>query len=152
MPEGRRIYSIGHSTRTREDLIRILKHYAIGTLADLRHFPMSRHNPQFNRTELERELPAFGIRYLWLEKLGGFRQGGYLSYMNTAEFAAGIEALEEIAHASLTAYMCAELLWFKCHRRHVSDALAARGWEVIHIFDERRTAPHTLKFNTIKCD
>jgi uncharacterized protein (DUF488 family) len=146
------IFTIGHSTRKLNELIDVLRHYGIQRLADIRHFPASRHNPQFNKAALEAELPAAGIEYHWIERLGGYRSGGYLAYMETADFRAGLAQLERLASEKRTAYMCAELAWFKCHRRRVSDALADRGWQVIHIFDEKRTQEHRLKSNRIKCD
>jgi uncharacterized protein (DUF488 family) len=150
--EGPEIFSVGHSTRSLEELILALKHYRIERLVDIRHFPMSRHNPQFNQPLLEMELPRHGVAYTWLEALGGFRRSGYLSYMDTEEFMAGIEALEGLAREKRTAYMCAELKWFQCHRRHVSDVLTGRGWRVTHIFDEKRAVEHFPKTNRIKCD
>jgi uncharacterized protein (DUF488 family) len=146
------IYTIGHSTRKLEELIAVLLHHGIERLVDIRHFPVSRHNPQFNRTCLEQELPRQGIEYVWLESLGGYRQGGYLAYLATPEFACGLEELERLAREKRTACMCAEVKWFRCHRRHVSDVLTGRSWSVVHIFDERRLQPHTFKTNRIKCD
>lgn len=151
-PAGPVIYSIGHSTRKLEELIAVLKHYRIERLVDIRHFPASRHNPQFNKDQLESALPAAGIEYHWLEKLGGYRAGGYLAYMQSAEFAAGLAELEQFARQRATAFMCAEIKWFQCHRRRVSDVLAERGWQVIHIFTEKRADPHRLKTNRIRCD
>jgi uncharacterized protein (DUF488 family) len=146
------IFSIGHSTRKLEELIWVLKHFNIETLVDIRHFPASRHNPQFNKPLLEQELANHGLHYVWLEQLGGFRTGGYLAYMESPEFAAGIRDLEDFARHRRTAFMCAEIKWFQCHRRHVSDALAAKGWSVTHIFTEKRADPHVRKTNRIKCD
>ena len=149
---GKVVFTIGHSTRKLEELISVLKHYGIERLVDIRHFPTSRHNPQFNRAALEQALAEHGIEYVWLERLGGYREGGYLAYIETADFHAGLEALENLAREKPTAYMCAEVKWFQCHRRHVSDVLAARGWNVIHIIDEKRADRHRIKTNRIKCD
>ncbi|MCS7315955.1 MAG: DUF488 domain-containing protein [Bryobacterales bacterium] len=151
-PAGPRIYSIGHSTRKLEELIAVLKHYGIRCLVDIRHFPASRHNPQFNREELERALPAAGIEYRWLVELGGYRSGGYLVHMLTPEFAAGLAELERLARERPTAFMCAEIKWFQCHRRRVADALAERGWQVVHIFTEKRADTHRPKTNRIRCE
>lgn len=79
-------YTIGHSTRSIVNLIDILRHYGIQLLIDVRHFPRSQHNPQFNREELEKVMPENGINYLWMENLGGFRYGGYLKYTGTEVF------------------------------------------------------------------
>ena len=149
MPE---VFTIGHSNRSLQDFLAVLLHHRIERLVDIRHFPGSRHNPQFNRETLAEELVRQGIEYIWLERLGGYRTGGYAAYMHSAEFASGIETLEALAREKRTACMCAEVKWFKCHRRHVSDVLAARGWEVLHIFDQKRVQRHTLKTNTIMCD
>ncbi|MEM7815047.1 MAG: DUF488 domain-containing protein [Candidatus Aenigmatarchaeota archaeon] len=148
------LFSIGHSTRKLEDLIAVLKHYGIVQLADVRHFPTSRHNPQFNRENLENELPKHGIGYFWLEKLGGFRTGGYEKYMRTKAYREGIKELLALAKGAPTAFMCAELLWFKCHRRHISDTLVRRRHKVVHIYDEKRTQEHKLRerMRKIRCD
>ncbi|MGC8792945.1 MAG: DUF488 family protein [Bryobacteraceae bacterium] len=151
-PPGPRIYSIGHSTRKLEELVAVLRHYGIQRVVDIRHFPASRHNPQFNREQLEAALPAAGIEYRWLVELGGYRSGGYLAHMATEEFARGLAELERLARERPTAFMCAEIKWFQCHRRRVADALAERGWEVIHIFTEKRADPHRPKTNRIRCE
>ena len=91
------VYTIGHSTRSLEEFVRVLKHYRIDILVDTRHFPRSRHNPQFNKELLEKELPKHKIEYAWLEVLGGFRKGGYKKYAGTEEFRRGIDELIKIA-------------------------------------------------------
>jgi uncharacterized protein (DUF488 family) len=149
---ARTVFTIGHSTRSLEQLAGVLRHYGVERLVDIRHFPSSRHNPQFNKSELEIALPGYGIEYLTLEALGGYRTGGYRAHMATEEFRRGIEELERLAAEKPTAYMCAELKWWRCHRRHVSDVLAARHWRVVHLFDERRAEAHRPKDNVIKCD
>jgi uncharacterized protein (DUF488 family) len=151
-PAAPLIFSIGHSTRKLEELIAVLKHYGVQRLVDIRHFPASRHNPQFNKDQLQTVLPAAGIAYHWLEALGGYRSGGYLAYMQTPQFAAGLAELQQLARERPTAFMCAEIKWFQCHRRRVSDALAERGWQVLHIFTEKRADPHRLKTNRIRCE
>lgn len=101
---------------------------------DVRHFPRSRRNPQVNRETLERELPARGIAYFWEgETLGGFRPGGYRAYMRTPSFAEGIAQLEQMVEVGVTAIMCAEIVWFRCHRRFIAREMAARGYRVRHI-------------------
>jgi len=147
------LYSIGHSTRTFEELVRALAGYGIVTLADVRSFPMSRRLPHFNRESLEHELPKRGIAYFWMKELGGRRKKvlkdspnvalrnesfrNYADYMMTAEFAEGIERLLEIADRGKTAYMCAERVYFQCHRMLISDYLVAHGHTVLHIDDEK---------------
>jgi uncharacterized protein (DUF488 family) len=148
----RTVFSVGHSTRSLEQLAALLSRYGVKRLVDIRHFPVSRHNPQFNKSELERTLPQYGIEYRTLEALGGYRAGGYRAHMATEEFRRGIEELERLAAEKPTAYMCAELKWWRCHRRHVSDVLAERHWRVVHLLDERRAEAHHRKDNVIKCD
>jgi uncharacterized protein (DUF488 family) len=139
------IFTIGHSTRRFEDLLEILRRYRISLLVDIRHFPRSCHNPQFNKETLEANLPAAGIAYHWLEKLGGFRPGGYEAYTASREFAEGLEELKALASEQRTAIMCAGMVWFRCHRRFVADKLAELGFHATHILDEHRTYDHTPK-------
>ena len=148
------IYTIGHSTRTLDELVAALRGHGITTLVDIRSFPMSRRLPHFNRESLETELPRCGIACVWLKELGGRRKKirddspntglrndsfrNYADYMMTEEFAAGIDRLVEIAERGSTAIMCAERVWFRCHRMLVSDYLTAHGHIVLHIDDEKR--------------
>ncbi len=136
------IHTIGHSNRSLEDLIRVLIHHDIQVLVDVRRFPTSRHNPQFKKDLLENKLPESGIEYVWIENLGGFRKGGYVEYTETKEFRDELEKLMEIAKQKRTAVMCAELLWFRCHRNFIATALTRLGWEVIHIYDEKKSDKH----------
>ncbi len=148
------VYTIGHSTRTLEQLVAALKAHNICTLADIRSFPMSRRMPYFNRESLEVELPKQGVAYVWMKELGGRRKKirndspntglrndsfrNYADYMLTEEFARGIERVLEIAAEGNTAIMCAERVYFQCHRMLVSDYLTAHGHTVLHIDDDRR--------------
>lgn len=142
------IYTVGHSTRTREELLELLRRAGVGALGDVRSFPSSRRHPQFNRGALQDWLPAADIEYLHLPELGGRRDPardslnrawrergfrGYADHMASAQFAEGLERLERLARVKPTAIMCAEALWWRCHRRLVSDALTVRDWEVEHI-------------------
>jgi uncharacterized protein (DUF488 family) len=143
------LYTIGHSTRSLEELIEALRAHQIQTLADIRAFPMSRRLPQFNRDSLDQTLPAAGIRYVWMKALGGYRKKSldespnialrnqsfrnYADYMLTPEFEQAAAELITLAESSPTAYMCAERLYFRCHRMLVSDWLVAHGHEVLHI-------------------
>jgi len=143
------LYTIGHSTRTLDELIEALKAHGIETLVDIRSFPMSRHLPHFSREPLEKSLPEAGIRYVWMKELGGRRKKiqddsphialrndsfrNYADYMLTEEFTRGMAELITLAERSRTAYMCAERLYFHCHRMLVSDWLLAHGHEVLHI-------------------
>ena len=155
------IYTIGHSTRALDELAAVLQGHGITTLVDIRSFPMSRRLPHFNRESLERELPKQGIAYVWLKELGGRRKKirddspnpalrndsfrNYADYMLTSEFAAGIDRLLRIADREKTAIMCAERVYFQCHRMLVSDYLTAHGHTVLHIDGEKRPLrPHKL--------
>lgn len=154
------LYSIGHSTRTIEDLIETLQAHSIQTLVDIRAFPMSRRLPHFNRESLEKTLPAAGIRYVWMNALGGHRKKiledtpnialrndsfrNYADYMLTAEFEQAMREVIGLAEKSKTAYMCAERVYFRCHRMLVSDWLVAHGHEVFHIDGLKPPKPHIL--------
>ena len=154
------LYTIGHSTRTWEEFVEVLKAHSVETVADIRSFPMSRRLPHFNRESLERTLPEAGIRYAWINALGGRRKKlrqdspnvalrndsfrNYSDYMLSSEFQRGIAELMGIAERSRTAYMCAERLYFRCHRMLVSDWLVAHGHEVLHIDDAGPTKRHEL--------
>lgn len=142
------IYTVGHSTRSRGQLLEILQSTGVSALADVRSFPSSRRHPQFNRSELDQWLPEAGVEYLHLPALGGrrnpapdsrnggWRQAGFRGYADhiaSAEFSAGIDRLEQLARAQPTAIMCAEALWWRCHRRLIADVLTIRGWEVCHL-------------------
>jgi hypothetical protein len=155
------LYTIGHSTRSFDELVRGLAGHGITTLVDVRSFPMSRRLPHFNRESLQTELPQRGITYIWMRELGGRRKKvlpespnvalrnesfrNYADYMMTDEFAQAIERLLEIASRGKTAYMCAERVYFRCHRMLISDYLAAHGHTVVHIVDEvHEPRPHQL--------
>ena len=154
------LYTIGHSTRSLEELISALRAHEIQTLVDIRAFPMSRRLPQFNRDSLEQSLPAAGNRYRSMTALGGYRKKtleesphialrnqsfrNYADYMLTPEFEQAISELLALANNSRTAYMCAERPYFRCHRMLVSDWLTAHGHEVLHIDAEGPIRPHKL--------
>jgi uncharacterized protein (DUF488 family) len=154
------LYTIGHSTRTFEEFLSALRAHSIGTLGDIRSLPMSRRLPHFNRESLEHSLPGVGIQYVWLKELGGRRRKirddspnialrndtfrNYADYMLTAEFERGISELLSLGRRSPTAYMCAERVYFRCHRMLVSDWLVAHGHEVLHIDAEGPARPHKL--------
>ncbi len=149
------IYTIGHSTRTLEELVAALRAHEIGTLVDIRAFPMSRRLPHFNREPLELELSKQGIEYVWMKELGGRRKKirddspniglrnesfrNYADYMLTPQFAEAIGSLLQLAERSKTAIMCAERVYFQCHRMLVSDYLTAHGDMVLHIEDDKHS-------------
>ena len=154
------LYTIGHSTRTLDELVSTLQAHGIKTLVDIRAFPMSRRLPHFNRESLETELPKRGIRYVWMKSLGGYRRKiaqdsphialrnasfrNYADYTLTPEFEQAIAELLRLAEHAPTAYMCAERVYFRCHRMIVSDWLVAHGHEVRHIDAEGPTRLHKL--------
>src|ERR1700751_5479178 len=143
------LYTVGHSTRSLEDLISVLKHHSIETLVDIRAFPVSRRLPHFNRESLESSLQAVGLRYIWMKALGGYRKKTMEDSPNTGfraarfpnsaqytpepQFERAVAELVKLGDASRTAYMCAERMWFQCHRMLVSDWLVANGHTVLHI-------------------
>ncbi|HLG74657.1 MAG TPA: DUF488 domain-containing protein [Chloroflexota bacterium] len=149
-PTSTTVYTIGHSTRPAGELADLLLAHDVEVLADTRSIPRSRHNPQFNPEELEPFLAERGIEYQHHPLLGGRRHArkdspntawenlafrGYADYMQTAPFRQGIEALEDLARARTVAVMCAELAWWRCHRRMISDRLTVDGFEVLHIMN-----------------
>jgi uncharacterized protein (DUF488 family) len=154
------LYTIGHSTRSIEELIEVLHAHAIQTLVDIRAFPASRRLPHFNREALGGSLSKAGIQYVWMKALGGYRRKisnespnialrsasfrNYADYMLTQDFEQAIAGLVELAAQRRTAYMCAERVYFHCHRMLVSDWLVAHGHEVFHIDGTGPVKPHKL--------
>jgi uncharacterized protein (DUF488 family) len=153
------VFSVGHSTRTLDDFIALVHAYGITRLADVRAFPASRRLPHFNASALDAALAAAGIAYRHLPDLGGRRKPladsphaawqnasfrGYADYMQTASFARGLELLLDLAASGPTVMMCAEAVWWRCHRRLIADALTARGIVVRHVVSPARTDPHEL--------
>jgi uncharacterized protein (DUF488 family) len=142
------VYTIGHSTRSSDELLRLLAEPEVKLVADVRAFPTSRRHPQFNREALSAWLGEAGVRYLHLRGLGGRRDPvpgspnggwrerafqGYADHMASEEFKQALGQLEQEARAVPTAIMCAEAVWWRCHRRLIADALVARGWRVEHL-------------------
>lgn len=154
------LYTIGHSTRTIDELVGALKAHRIQNLADIRAFPMSRRLPHFNRDSLQQTLPAAGVHYEWMKGLGGYRKKileespnialrnqsfrNYADYMLSPEFEQSMTELLALAESSRTAYMCAERPYFRCHRMLVSDWLVAHGHQVRHIDASGPVKPHAL--------
>jgi len=154
-----RILAIGHSTRSVEELVALLQSCGVATLADIRTIPRSRRNPQFSEGALARTLPAAGIRYVHLARLGGLRHArkdspngawrnasfrGYADHMQTGEFEEGLVELRALVRDGPVAVMCAEAVPWRCHRSLLADALFARGVVVQHIVGKGRTRPHRL--------
>jgi uncharacterized protein (DUF488 family) len=153
-----RIWTIGHSTRAIDEFISLLKENEIKLLADVRAFPGSKRYPQFNKDALAESLNAHGSRYEHFPELGGKRKSnpdsrntawrnasfrGYADYMETEQFQKGIERLLDVAaEAGPTAIMCAEAVWWRCHRSLIADHLKARGVEVLHVLGANKVEPH----------
>jgi uncharacterized protein (DUF488 family) len=153
------IYTIGHSTRTIEQFIELLKAHGIEELVDVRTIPRSRHNPQFGTEELAASLQQAGIAYTHLGKLGGLRHAskdsvnlgwqntsfrGFADYMASPEFMLGLDELTSTAEQKTVAIMCAEAVPWRCHRSLISDALTILGWQVLHIQSRKTANLHKL--------
>lgn len=151
------IWTIGHSTRSEEDFIQLLKCFEIKMVLDIRTFPGSKRYPHFNKELLTRSLFENDIRYEHLVDLGGRRKPlpdsphtvwrhasfrGYADHMETSAFKQAIQLLENGALQWRSAYMCSEALWWKCHRAMVSDYLKVKGWSVCHILDINKSQEH----------
>jgi uncharacterized protein (DUF488 family) len=150
--------TFGHGTLPAERFVELVAAAGIGRIVDVRSFPGSRHNPQFGRPEMERWLPEAGIAYEWMPALGGRRRSkeasrhhalrhdafrAYADHMDTPEFAAGVGELVALAAGTETAVMCSESVWWRCHRRLLSDHLVLeRGVEVTHLMHDGRQTPH----------
>jgi uncharacterized protein (DUF488 family) len=153
------IWTIGHSTRTIDELLGVLGAHEIEAVVDVRRFPGSRRFPQFGSAALEDSLRRGRVAYQWLEALGGRRRPdpaspndawendafrGYADYMASDEFADGLSELLMVASGLRTAVMCAEMLWWRCHRRIIADVLTSLGYEVRHIRDTGAPELHGL--------
>ena len=153
-----RMWTIGHSTRAIDEFISLLDENEIKLLVDVRAWPGSKRYPQFNKDALAESLNAHGIRYEHFPELGGKRKSkpdsrniawrnasfrGYADYMETERFQKGIERLlDAAAEASPTAIMCAEAVWWRCHRSLIADYLKARGVKVLHVLGANKVEPH----------
>jgi uncharacterized protein (DUF488 family) len=151
------LWTIGHSSRTLDELLALLAQHDVEAIADVRRFPGSRRQPWFAREALENSLSVHGIAYRWIPALGGRRRPtpdspntawrnvsfrGYADHLDSAEFAGGLSELLDLAARLRTAMMCAEVLWWRCHRALISDVLTVRGIEVVHILDAKHAPIH----------
>ncbi len=152
-----KIWTIGHSTRPLGEFLALLAQYEVRAVADVRRFPGSRRQPQFGQDAFRNALVTHGIEYHWIPALGGRRRPradspntawrnasfrGYADHIGSDEFAKGLGELLELAGRLRTTLMCAELLWWRCHRALIADVLCVRGIEVVHILDERQSVVH----------
>ena len=153
------LYTVGHSTRSLEDFIALLKGHGVAAIADVRRFPKSRKYPHFNDDALADSLPAGGLRYAAVPALGGRRRTsadspntgwrnasfrGYADYMQTPTFEQGLAQLAELASETPTAIMCAEAVPWRCHRSLIADAMLVRGWQVLDVVGNAAPSPHKL--------
>jgi len=153
------LYTVGHSRQPIDEFLRMLRHYGIELLIDIRTVPKSRHNPQFGQQELQRSLEAAGLGYRHMKSLGGLRRAakdsintgwqnqsfrGYADYMQTEAFGSAVEELLAARAAARVAVMCAEAVPWRCHRSLLGDALLLRGVEVFDILSEKSSRPHKL--------
>lgn len=153
------LWTIGHSTRPIEECISLLRAHGIRLLVDVRRFPASRHNPQFNAESLAKTLQEASLQYRHMPELGGRRKSrpdsvnlgwrsagfrGYADYMQTDEFWGGLDELMAYGRKKRTAIMCAEAVPWQCHRQLIADALVTRGWTVQHILSKAEAPPHQI--------
>lgn len=157
--KGVRVFTVGHSTRTLDELVALLRAFQVLVLADIRTIPRSRHNPQFSTDALRPALRSRHLRYAHIAELGGLRRTskdspntawrnasfrGYADYMQSRDFEIGLRKLRELAAEGTVALMCAEAVHWRCHRSLVADALTVRGATVEHIASATRSSPHRL--------
>jgi uncharacterized protein (DUF488 family) len=164
------VFTIGHSTRKLEDFIGLLRAAGVDHLADVRRFPRSRREPQFNIETLPAALAQSGIGYTHMEALGGRRESrkdgkpspntlwreksfaNYADYAETKEFHTAFDALKKLAQTKHVAIMCAEAVWWRCHRRIIADYLLAAGLDVQHILDGKIEPAHLTEGAKIRAD
>ena len=154
------MWTVGHSTRSLEEFIDLLHGFGIALLADVRRFPGSRRHPHFGSEALAASLRGAGIDYLHLPALGGRRRPrpdspngvwrnlafrGYADHMASAEYREAFDAVQARARERPTALMCAERLWWQCHRSMLADDLVLHGWDVRHILEPGKSAPHAFR-------
>src|SRR5690606_3611140 len=154
---SQKLWTIGHSTHPIKEFISILHAYHIEMLVDVRSLPGSNKFPQFNKENLEISLPKDGISYKHLLSLGGRRKvsknskntawnnlsfRGYADYMASDDFKNGIEDLKKLAENKRVAIMCSEVLWWRCHRSMIADALKVQDWKVNHILSMTKADEH----------
>lgn len=151
------VWTVGHSSRSLEAFLEILAAHDVEAIADVRRFPGSRRYPWFAGEAMAAELPRHEVEYEWIPQLGGRRRvqpgspnggwrnasfQGYADHLSSEEFADGLARALALAARRRTALMCAEALWWQCHRALICDVLKFRGYEVVHLLDAAKTAPH----------
>jgi uncharacterized protein (DUF488 family) len=166
-PREGTLWTIGHSTRPWELFVDMLREAGITQLVDVRRFAGSKRNPQFSPIAMAPALAEAGIAYIPMPELGGRRAAlkdspngawrvaafrGYADYMATPEFELARARLMQLAHAAPTCVMCAEAVWWQCHRRLISDDFIARDWQVLHLMALGKAQPHPLNPAARMCD
>jgi uncharacterized protein (DUF488 family) len=159
MADAPTIFTVGHSTRTLEELVEMLDAHRVRTVADVRLIPKSRRYPHFNADSLAESLPSMGLAYVPFKSLGGRRRPrpdspnvgwrnesfrGYADFTQTPQFLAALDELIALAHVTPTTIMCAEAVPWRCHRSLIADAVLVRGWRVLDIYDAKKATPHKL--------
>jgi uncharacterized protein (DUF488 family) len=154
------VWTVGHSTHSLEAFVALVRAHGVTTVADVRKIPRSRRHPHFNVETLPHSLETAGLGYVHLGGLGGLRRErpdsinrawknpsfrAYADYMQTEEFARELEGLLALGARQRVAIMCAEAVWWRCHRSLIADALVARGEPVLHILTPERAEPHVLR-------
>ncbi|SIR01983.1 DUF488 domain-containing protein [Solilutibacter tolerans] len=158
------LWTIGHSTRPWEEFVEMLKAAGIEVLVDVRRFAGSRRNPQFSRDVMPAALAEAGIEYLPMPAMGGRRKAlpdspntawrveafrAYADHLASSEYIGAREALMQVAERRRTCVMCAEAVWWRCHRRLICDDFVARGWQVIHLMAPNRSEQHVLNVEAL---
>ena len=152
---GKTVFTLGHGARPAEELLECLRAARVGTLVDVRRFPMSRRHPQFNRDALAAAVAAAGVGYLHVEELGGRRSGeagearfacietpAFRSYAARMGTTAWQDALSDALRRDRPCFLCAETPWWRCHRRLIAELLWARGFDVVHLLRPHDARPH----------
>ncbi len=164
----RHLWTIGHSTRSIEEFLELLRSYGIQRLVDVRTIPRSRHNPQYDTEALATHLKKATLTYLHMPQLGGLKKArkdsvnigwknagfrGYADYMQTGQFQGALEQLMAESRVGTTGIMCAEAVPWRCHRSLIADALLIRGWAVRHIMTKTKADTHRLtRFAVVEAD
>jgi uncharacterized protein (DUF488 family) len=136
------IYTIGHSTRSLDEFLEILKNFNIELVIDVRKFPSSKKFPWFNKENLEKALKKEKIKYIHFSELGGYRKEGYEAFSKSNEFRNAVEKLLKTINEKKAVILCCEFKWWKCHRRYIADCLAKMEHKVIHIFTKEKIQEH----------
>ena len=145
-----KIYTIGHSNRSYDNFIKILRNYNIDLVNDVRRIPTSTRFPHFTKENLEIELPKNKIDYIHLQELGGYKKEGYQTFSQTKEYLDAINKLIKIIENKTSTIFCSERQWWRCHRRYIAKTLVENGHKVFHIIDTNQNQEHKPEEKEIK--